>query len=281
MRRASTASVNRPNPSWMRPAPRSPLLSAQSRQNLSSPAAEPRPTILPFAERPRPSSRPAGNTSSRPRSSTRRCWSPSRRSPAAAGGPRCCRSGESGIVSPDALKEALTDDTAIVSVMHANNELGTMQPVAELAAHRARPKGALFHTDAVQSVGQDSGQRPRARRRSAVAVGAQVQRTEGRRGAVDQARHPHRPDPHRRQARAHPPRRDRERARPSPAWAWPPRRRDRRWPPRPRASAALRDRLEREVLDAGSGHGGERGAASRACRTPPTSASSASKRSRC
>jgi cysteine desulfurase len=59
--------------------------------------------------------------------------------------------GESGIVSPDALREALTDDTAIVSVMHANNELGTIQPVAELAAI-ARTKGALFHTDAVQSV---------------------------------------------------------------------------------------------------------------------------------
>jgi len=61
------------------------------------------------------------------------------------------RVGESGIVSPDALKDALTDDTAIVSVMHANNELGTIQPVAELAAI-ARTKGALVHTDAVQSV---------------------------------------------------------------------------------------------------------------------------------
>jgi cysteine desulfurase len=59
--------------------------------------------------------------------------------------------GETGIVSVDALKEALTDDTAIVSVMHANNELGTIQPVAELAAI-ARTRGALFHTDAVQSV---------------------------------------------------------------------------------------------------------------------------------
>ncbi len=61
--------------------------------------------------------------------------------------------GESGIVSLDALTAALTDDTAIVSVMHANNELGTMQPVAELAA-LTRTKGALFHTDAVQSVGK-------------------------------------------------------------------------------------------------------------------------------
>jgi cysteine desulfurase len=61
--------------------------------------------------------------------------------------------GESGIVSVDALEEALTDDTALVSVMHANNELGTMQPVADLAA-LTRTKGALFHTDAVQSVGK-------------------------------------------------------------------------------------------------------------------------------
>ena len=59
--------------------------------------------------------------------------------------------GQTGIVDPDALDAALTDDTALVSVMHANNELGTIQPVAELAA-RAHARGALFHTDAVQSV---------------------------------------------------------------------------------------------------------------------------------
>jgi cysteine desulfurase len=59
--------------------------------------------------------------------------------------------GQTGIVEPDALSAALTDDTAVVSVMHANNELGTIQPIAELAK-RAHAKGALFHTDAVQSV---------------------------------------------------------------------------------------------------------------------------------
>ena len=59
--------------------------------------------------------------------------------------------GASGIVDPEALKTALTDDTALVSVMHANNELGTIQPVAELA-RLAHARGALFHTDAVQSV---------------------------------------------------------------------------------------------------------------------------------
>ena len=56
-----------------------------------------------------------------------------------------------GIVDPDALSDALTDDTAIVSVMHANNELGTIQPVAEIA-RRAHARGALVHTDAVQTV---------------------------------------------------------------------------------------------------------------------------------
>jgi cysteine desulfurase len=58
---------------------------------------------------------------------------------------------QTGIVDPDALSAALADDTAVVSVMHANNELGTIQPVAELA-RRAHARGALFHTDAVQSV---------------------------------------------------------------------------------------------------------------------------------
>jgi cysteine desulfurase len=57
----------------------------------------------------------------------------------------------SGIVTPDALDAAMTDRTALVSVMHANNEIGTIQPIAELA-RIAHTRGALFHTDAVQSV---------------------------------------------------------------------------------------------------------------------------------
>ena len=44
-----------------------------------------------------------------------------------------------GIVSPDALREAITDDTALVSVMHANNEIGTIQPIAELAGIARAP----------------------------------------------------------------------------------------------------------------------------------------------
>ena len=61
--------------------------------------------------------------------------------------------GAGGAVEPAALEAALTADTALVSVMHANNEIGTLQPVAKLAgiAHR---HGALFHTDAVQTAGK-------------------------------------------------------------------------------------------------------------------------------
>ena len=62
---------------------------------------------------------------------------------------------QSGIVSPDRLREVITDDTALVSVMHANNEIGTIQPVAEMAAI-AHEHGALMHSDGVQSAGKIS-----------------------------------------------------------------------------------------------------------------------------
>lgn len=61
--------------------------------------------------------------------------------------------GGDAIVDPDTLRTAMRDDVAVVSVMHANNEVGTIQPVSELAAI-AHERGALFHTDAVQSVGK-------------------------------------------------------------------------------------------------------------------------------
>jgi cysteine desulfurase len=56
-----------------------------------------------------------------------------------------------GIVATASLAAVITRETAIVSVMHANNEIGTIQPIADLAAI-AHEHGALFHTDAVQSV---------------------------------------------------------------------------------------------------------------------------------
>jgi cysteine desulfurase len=61
--------------------------------------------------------------------------------------------GPDGLVDPESLREAVTDETALVSVMHANNEIGTIQPVAALA-EIAHARGALFHTDAVQSAGK-------------------------------------------------------------------------------------------------------------------------------
>lgn len=58
-----------------------------------------------------------------------------------------------GRVDPDDLRSALRPDTALVSIMYGNNETGTVQPIAELAAV-ARAQGVLFHTDAVQAVGK-------------------------------------------------------------------------------------------------------------------------------
>ena len=59
---------------------------------------------------------------------------------------------ETGLVDPDAVRAAITDRTLLVSIMHANNEIGTIQPIAEIGAI-CREEGVLFHTDAVQTVG--------------------------------------------------------------------------------------------------------------------------------
>jgi cysteine desulfurase len=58
-----------------------------------------------------------------------------------------------GLVDPADLAAAITDKTILISIMHANNEIGTIQPIAEIAA-LARERGVIFHTDAVQSFGQ-------------------------------------------------------------------------------------------------------------------------------
>lgn len=59
---------------------------------------------------------------------------------------------ENGIVKPQDVKNALRADTALVSIMYANNEIGTIQPIAEIGAI-CKEHGVLFHTDAVQAVG--------------------------------------------------------------------------------------------------------------------------------
>jgi cysteine desulfurase len=58
-----------------------------------------------------------------------------------------------GRVSPRAFEDAVRPDTVLATIMHANNEVGTVQPIAELA-EIARAKGVAFHTDAAQSVGK-------------------------------------------------------------------------------------------------------------------------------
>lgn len=60
--------------------------------------------------------------------------------------------GEKGIVSPSQVTEAIRPDTALVTVMYANNEIGTIQPIREIGAV-CRQNGVLFHTDAVQAAG--------------------------------------------------------------------------------------------------------------------------------
>jgi len=61
--------------------------------------------------------------------------------------------GASAVIPAETLERAIRPETALVSVMHANNEVGTIQPIASLALI-AHAHGALFHTDAVQSVGK-------------------------------------------------------------------------------------------------------------------------------
>lgn len=60
---------------------------------------------------------------------------------------------EHGVVDPEAVREALTDETILVSIMYANNETGVIQPVADIA-RLVRQRGILMHTDAVQAFGK-------------------------------------------------------------------------------------------------------------------------------
>lgn len=59
---------------------------------------------------------------------------------------------QDGLVSVEDVKNAICDDTVLITIMTANNEIGTIQPIAEIGK-LAREKGILFHTDAVQAVG--------------------------------------------------------------------------------------------------------------------------------
>lgn len=59
---------------------------------------------------------------------------------------------EDGIIRPEELAAAITDDTCLVTIMYANNEIGTIQPIREIG-RICRDRGIIFHTDAVQALG--------------------------------------------------------------------------------------------------------------------------------
>ncbi|MBQ9749524.1 MAG: cysteine desulfurase NifS [Clostridia bacterium] len=59
---------------------------------------------------------------------------------------------ENGLITAEQVRDAIREDTCLVTVMYANNEIGTVQPIAEIGAV-CREKGVIFHTDAVQAVG--------------------------------------------------------------------------------------------------------------------------------
>lgn len=59
---------------------------------------------------------------------------------------------ENGVIQPEQVANAIRPDTCLVTIMYANNEIGTIQPIAQIGAI-CREKGVLFHTDAVQAVG--------------------------------------------------------------------------------------------------------------------------------
>ena len=92
-----------------------------------------------------------------------------------------------GIIDLEALEKAITERTFLISVMHANNEVGTIQPIAEIAS-MARKRGILVHTDAAQSAGKIPVDAAETGRRPAEHCGAQALRPEGRGGALHSRR---------------------------------------------------------------------------------------------
>ena len=88
-----------------------------------------------------------------------------------------------GLVDLDELKRAIDDKTILVTIMAANNEIGVLQPIAEIGK-LCRERGVIFHTDATQAVGKVPMDVNKHEHRSDVHFGAQDVRPEGCRRAV-------------------------------------------------------------------------------------------------
>ena len=97
-----------------------------------------------------------------------------------------------GLVDPAELEKAMRPDTTLVSVMMANNEIGTLQPIEELG-RIAKARGVLMHTDAVQAIGSVPIDLAALPVDLLSPIGAQVPRAQGRGGAVHPQRRVHRP----------------------------------------------------------------------------------------
>ena len=119
---------------------------------------------------------------------------------------RICRCRPNGLVDLDQLRDAITDKTILISIMYANNEIGVIQPIAEIGKI-AKAKGVLFHTDAAQAVGKVPVNVIKDNIDLMSISGAQDVRAEGRRRAVrspqEPARAAHRADGRRRPRARH------------------------------------------------------------------------------
>ena len=183
-----------------------------------------------------------------------------------------------GLLDLAEVEAALAPDTAIVTVMHANNETGVLFPI-ERIAEMCRERGILFHTDAVQSVGKLPLDLRRNGGGHALAQRAQTARAEGRRRAVRpqghavHAVHDRRP-PGARTPRGHGERRlHRRRSARRPNW------RRARWPTRTRASPPCATGSKRNSSRASPTRAAT-ATRNSACRTPATSPSNSSRAKR-
>ena len=111
------------------------------------------------------------------RSSASRSWS--------------CRSTATAGSIPTQVDAAITDKTILVSVMYANNEVGTIQPIPEIARRVAAHRGVLLHVDAVQAAAHVDLDLDSPRRRPGLVRGPQVRGSQGRRRAVRPPRDAH------------------------------------------------------------------------------------------